>query len=125
MVSLFYESIQKRCGNVAICIAYGPASGGKSNAVKVALSVCGNLDSGYVTYLSESSARKKLGSALPFVYDDPNSTEDKFKRMLITAVGGAAQENQRGRITPRCVPLVTANQFIVDNLTEDDPRWVV
>jgi len=93
--------------------------------VKVSLSVCGNLESGYLTYLSESSARRRLGSSLPFAYDDPNGTEEKFKRMLITAFGGAGQENQRGCgcVTPRCVPLVTANEFIIDNLTEDDPRY--
>ncbi len=94
IISLFYESVQKRCGNVAICIAYGPVSGGKSNAVKVALSACGSLESGYLTYLSESSARKKLGSSMPFAYDDPNTTDDKFKSMLITAFGGAGVENQ-------------------------------
>ena len=43
--------------------------------------------------------------------------------MLITAFGGAGQEDQRGRVTPRCVPLVTANESIIDNLTEDDPRY--
>lgn len=122
MLSLFYEGIQKRCGSVAISIAYGPASGGKTNAVKVAVAACGNTENGVVAYLSESLARKRLGSSLPFSYDDPSSTEDKFKRMLITAFGGAGQENHQGRISPRCVPLVTANQFIIDALTEDDPR---
>ena len=75
-----------------------------------------------VAYVSESSARKKLGSSLPFAYDDPSSTEDKFKRMLITAFGGASQENSQGNIAPRCVPLVIANVFIIDALTDDDPR---
>ena len=86
------------------------------------MAACGNPENGVVTYLSDSLAQKKLGSSLPFAYDDPSSTEDKFKHMLITAFGGAGQENQHGHISPRCVPLVTANQFIIDALTEDDPR---
>ncbi len=104
-------------------IAYGPPSGGKTNAVRLAVTACGN-PSGVVAYLSESLARKKLGSSLPFAYDDPSNTEDKFKRMLITAFGGGMQENQQGRVSPKCVPLITANQFVIDALTEDDPRLV-
>ena len=46
IISLFYEGIQKRCGSVAVCIAYGPVSGGKSNAVKMALALCANVDRG-------------------------------------------------------------------------------
>ena len=70
--------------------------------MNVSLSVCGNLlvESGYLTYLSHSSARRRLESSLPFVYDDPNKTEKEFKRMLMTAFGGAGQENQHGRVTP-------------------------
>ena len=71
IISLFYDSIQKRCGSVAVCIAYGHVSGGKSLSVKMALAVCANLEKGYVTYISESSGRKKLGSGLPFAIDDP------------------------------------------------------
>ena len=34
--------------------------------------------------------------------------------MLITAFGGASQENCQGNIAPQCVPLVTDNVFITD-----------
>ena len=29
VISLFYEGVQRRCGSVAISIAYGPPSGGR------------------------------------------------------------------------------------------------
>ena len=122
IISLFYEGIQKRCGSVAVCIAYGHVSGGKSNAVKMALALCANLERGYLTYISESSGRKKLGCGLPFAIDDPTKSHEKFKEMLIQAFGGATMENEKGVVVPKCVPLVTANQFIVDALTSDDPR---
>lgn len=123
IISLFYEGIQRRCGSVAVCIAYGQVSGGKSNAVKMALALCANLERWYLTYISESSGRKKLGCGLPFAIDDPTKSHDKFKEMLIQAFGGATMENEKGVVVPKCVPLVTANQFIVDALTSDDPRW--
>jgi len=119
VLSLYYEAVQKRCGSVAISIAYGPPSGGKTNAVKLVVASCGN-PGGVVGYLSESSARKKLGSSLPFAYDDPSNTEESFKRML--AFGGTIQENQQGKVSAKCVPLITANEFVIDSLTEDDPR---
>lgn len=122
IISLFYDSIQKRCGSVAVFIAYGHISGGKSLSVKMALAMCANLEKGYVTYISESSGRKKLGSGLPFVIDDPSKNLDKFKEMLILAFGGATLENEKGSISTKCVPLITANQFIIDALTSDDPR---
>ena len=107
---------------MAVCIAYGHVSGGKSNSVKMAVAVCANLEKGYVTYISESSGRKKLGSGLPFAIDDPSKSQDKFKEMLIQTYGGATMENEKGVITPKCVPLITANEFIIDALTSDDPR---
>ena len=99
VITIFYESIQSCCGSVAICVAYGPPpSGGKTNAVRAAVSACGTPDGGVMAYLSESSTRHKLGMSLPFGLDNPSSTEEKLKKMLITAFGGAVQENQRGTI---------------------------
>ena len=41
---------------------------------------------------------------------------------MIQAFGGATMKNEKGVVVPKCVPLVTANEFIVDALTSDDPR---
>ena len=90
--------------------------------MKIALAVCGNLEKGVVTYLSASSTRTKMGASLPFAYDDPSNSEAKFKQMIIEAFGGASVEHARQQMTARCVPLITANEFIIDKLTADEPR---
>ena len=74
------------------------------------------------TYLSSSSTRTKMGGSLPFAYDDPSNSEMKFKQMIIEAFGGAGVEDARKQITARCVPLITANEFIMDKLSADEPR---
>ena len=119
---MHYESVYKRCGSVAIPVVYGRHSRGKSNFVKIALAVCGNLEKGLATYLSASSTRTKLEGSLPFAIDDPSNSEGKFKQMIIEAFGGASVENARRQLIARCVPLITANEFIVDKLSADEPR---
>lgn len=54
IISLFYESVQKRLGSVGIHIAYGGISRGKTTAAKIALAVCCNLQKGYTISLSVS-----------------------------------------------------------------------
>ena len=122
ILSLHYESGFKRCGSVAVPVVYGRHSQGKSNFVKIALAVCGNLEKGLATYLSTSSTRAKMRGSLPFAYDDPSTNEVKFKQMIIEAFGGASVENARQQMRARCVPLITANEFIIDKLTADEPR---
>ena len=118
VISLFYEGIQRRCGSVAISIAYGPPSGGKTNAVRLAVTACL-----WKSKRSSSLPVRELSKKETWIFtsfclcDDPSNTEDKFKRMLITAFGGGMQENQQGRVSPKCVPLITANQFVIDALT--------
>ena len=121
MISLFYESVLQMCGSVAVHIAYGDISRGKTNATKVALAAACNLEKGFQTYLSDSIARQHLGGALPFVYDDPSEIS-LLKQLLINAFGGAEMFTQRNHFTSRCVPIVTANTFAVDELTESDSR---
>ena len=87
MVSLFYESMQRRFGSVGIHVAFGPNSRGKSSATKIALAACCSYPKGYTSDLSESLARRYLQGAIPFVYDDP-SNEKVFKDLLMNAFGG-------------------------------------
>lgn len=121
MISMYYESLLKLLGNVAIHIAFGDVSRGKSNAARVALSAAGNLKNGFQTFISESIARLHLSGALPFVFDDPSDITI-LKQMLINAYGGADMATQRGRFSARCVPIITSNTFALDELTQSDPR---
>ena len=107
---------------MAVPVVYGRHSRGKSNFVKIALAVCGNLEKGLATYLSASSTWTKLGGSVPFAYNDPSNSEVKFKQMIIEAFGGASVEHARKQLTARCVPLITANDFVVDKLSADEPR---
>lgn len=66
-----------------------------------------------------------MGGSLPFAYDDPSNSEVKFKQMLIEAFGGGSMENSRSQISARCVPLISANEFILDRLTADEPRYTI
>ena len=109
------------CGSVAVQIAFGEISRGKSNAAKIALAAACNLQHGFQTYLSDSVARQHLSGALPFVLDDP-SNNTILKQILINAFGGAEMATQRSHFSARCVPIITANTFAVDELTEVDPR---
>ena len=121
MISLFYESVLNLLGSVAIHIAYGDVSRGKSNAARVALASSCNLSMGFQTYLTDSIARHHLGGALPFVFDDPSDT-NTLKQMLINAFGGADMATQQSHFSARCVPIITANSFAVDELTSADAR---
>ena len=79
------------CGSVAIHIAYGDVSRGKSNAVKLALATCCNYPKGYLTRLSESMARRFLSGALPFANDE------LVKQLLINAFGGAGMGTEHSQ----------------------------
>ena len=96
ILSLFYESIQKRCGSVAIPIVFGNISTGKSNMLRMAVAMCNNLERGFTSHLTESSGHHKLAGSLPFVYDDPSN----FKQLLVEAFSGATMENQHEILVP-------------------------
>ena len=98
-------------------MAYGGISHGKTNALKIALAASANFPAGYTTYLSESTSRHYLASAMPFGYDDP-SNADVLWQLLINAIMG----HEHGMLRAHCVPLITANQFIVNTLIEAEAR---
>ena len=119
VISLFYESMQRRFGSVGIHVAFGPISRGKSNATKIALAACCSYPKGYTSDLSDSLAR--LQGAIPFVYDD-HSNEKLIKDLLMNAFGGAEMGTSRGQSAARCAPIVTANNFVVKDLSQDN-EW--
>lgn len=114
--------MHRRCGSVAIAIVYSSISKGKSN-LKIALAVCNNMEKGFISHLTESSSRQKIGGSLPFVYDDPSvNSATKLKQMIIEAYGGGVMENRKEQLAAQCAPLISANLDVVDKLTADVPR---
>lgn len=121
-MSLNYERVQKLCGSVAVHIAYGGVSKGKSMAVKLALAACCNYPGDYLTHLTESLARRFLGGALPLVYDDPENA-DLVKQFLIIAFGGAGTGTEHSKFHARCSPLITANEHVIEQLSMAETRY--
>ena len=122
MISMVYSSIIKRVGSVAIPIAFSSISRGKSNCSKVAIAMCGNYPKGCVIHLSESHARSYLSSGLPFLYDDPSS-DTVLKPLLMNAFGGAEMGTSRNQHAANCGPIVTANEYIIEQLSLADERY--
>ena len=80
------------------------------------------MEDSLVTYLTSSSSRSRLKASIPFAYDDPSNTTTQFKQIIIEAFGGAGVEHAREKLKARCVPLITANEFVVNKLAADEPR---
>lgn len=111
-------------GSVAIPIAYSSISRGKSNSSKVAIALCGNYPKGYTIYLTESHARSYLSCGLPFLYDDPSS-DAVLKPLLMNAFSGAEMDTSKRQSVAHCSPLVTANEHIIQKLSQADDRSVI
>ena len=103
-------------------VGYSSISRGKSNCSKVAIAMCGNYPKGCISHLSESHARAYLASGLPFLYDDPSS-DTVLKPLLMNAFGGAEMATSRNQLVANCGPLVTANEYIIEQLSISDERY--
>ena len=111
----------KRFQSVAIHIAVSAVSKGKSLCAKLATASVGNYPAGYTVHLTKSRSRLYLSGGLSFLYDDPSDV-DVLKEMLIDAYGGARMSDQHKEQKANCTPLITANEFIVDDLSKADDR---
>lgn len=105
-------------------MAVSAVSRGKSNCAKVAIAALGNYPSGFTVHLTKSMSRSYLGGGLPFLYDDPSSV-DVLKEILIDAFGGARMSDQHKDQCANCTPLVTVNEFVVDELSKADDRYII
>ena len=118
---MMHTTILKRFGSLAINVAVGGISRGKSLCAKLAVASVGNYPSGYCIHLTESKARSHLSGALPFLYDDPSKIA-VLKPLLMNSFGGAKMSTKREELVARCVPLVTANEHVLDSLSKEDVK---
>ena len=121
IISMHYPTVMRRCGSVGIPLAFGPISRGKTIMAKLAVAMCGNYPKGYTCYLSPSMARSHLSGGLPFIFDDPDN-DFVIKSLLTNAFGGAEMGTQRSQFSARCTPLVTVNEYIIDQLMLQDEK---
>ena len=91
---------------------------GKSPCAKLAVASVGNYPIGYCIHLTESKARSHLTGALPFLYDDI----DVLKPLLMNSFGVAKMSTEREDLEAHCVPLVTANDHVLDSLSKEDVK---
>ena len=68
--------------------------------------------------MTESLKQQLLANGLAFAYDDPTNVA-----MLINAFGGAGMGTQCSHGSARCTPLVTANTFVIDEISEAETRY--
>lgn len=104
-----------------VSIVYGKSNRGKSKAAKLAVAACGN-PAGVYTDITPAAARKLLGTAAPFVLDDPDDPAI-VRELLIATFGGAELGNAHALVKPRTAPIITANLFIIESLSEDEERY--
>lgn len=90
MLSFVYESVISRFGALALDLAVGSVSRGKSNAAKLVIAACCNYPKGYMQSMNDSLAHKSLQGALPFAYDDPDN-EDILKPLRWAQAGSNFQ----------------------------------
>lgn len=122
VLSVFYEQLMSEYDLVPITIAYGSSNRGKSKAAKLAVAACGNPQ-GVYTDITPAAARKLLGTAAPFLLDDPDDTAI-LRELLITTFGGAELGTAHALVKPRTAPIITANLYIIESLSEDEERYM-
>ncbi len=121
ILSMRYEAVMSCGGAVVIVVATSSISRGKTNGAKVAIAMYGNYPKGCSGFHTDSMARSHLGGALPFLYDDPSS-DSVLKPLMMNSFGGVEMGTRRAQFSARCSPIVTCNEFIIDNLSKPDDR---
>ena len=119
-MGIFYEELINKFDSLPLPIAYGPPNSGKSKAAKLAVAACGN-SKGVYTEITSAVGRKLLAQPTPFVYDDPNDPS-LLKELLIAAFGGSEVGTSHLLNHSRTIPIITANNFIIENLSLDE-EW--
>ena len=111
-----YEDIIAKFGALALHVAVGEVSRGKTNATKLAIAACCNFPRGHLQYMTVSLARDFLRGALPFAYNDPDNDEI-LKPLLMNSFGGAEMGTSKDQFSAHCSPLATANNNIIEDLS--------
>lgn len=120
-MGIFYEELLSKFDSLPLPIAYGPPNRGKSKSAKLAVAACGNAK-GVYTEITSAVGRRLLSQPTPFVYDDPNDP-NLLKELLIAAFGGSEVGTSHALDHSRTIPIITANQFIIENLSVDEERY--
>lgn len=122
VISLIYEKIVSIFGHCFIPIAYGAKNMGKTTASEVCVAAVGQQE-GTIKDITDAQLNRMLWAGLPFVYDDPSDVK-QLKPLLMKAFGGGVIGSSRMATGSRTVPVVCANDFIVQALCQEEERYV-
>lgn len=122
IISMNHEMMVSQCGSVGVAVATSSISRGKTNLAKLAVGCCGNYPKGCLTYMTDSMARVHLSGNLPFLYDDPDD-DIVLKPLLMNAFSATEIGTRRCQFTPRCTPIITCNEHVIDSLAKADDRY--
>ena len=122
ILSLFYEKSVEMYINCFIPIAFGAKNRGKTIASEVCVSVVGQRGKP-VKDITDAELNKMLWAGLPFVYDDPSDIR-QLKTILMNCFGGGILGSAKMTSSTRTVPIVCANDFIVQAIAQEEERYV-
>ena len=121
-MSLMYESVVKTYGNCYIPIAFGAKNRGKTVSSEVCVASVGQRGR-VVKDITDAQLNRLLWAGLPFVYDDPSDVR-QLKTLLMNCFGGGIIGSAKMTSSTRTVPIVCANNFIVQALAQEEERYV-
>ena len=121
-MSLIYESVVKTYGNCYIPLAFGAKNKGKTLSSEVCVAAVGQRGQ-VVKDITDAQLNRMLWAGLPFVYDDPSDIK-QLKTILMNCFGGGIIGSSKMTSSTRTVPIVCANNFIVQALAQEEERYV-
>ena len=121
VISLMYKYVVSKYKNCHIPIAFGAKNMGKTTASDICVAAVGQQTSA-IKDITDAQVVKMLWAGLPFVYDDPSDLK-QMKSMIMNAFGGGVIGSSRLAMSAGTAPLVCANEFIVQALSQEEDRY--
>ena len=121
MISLMYKYVVGKYNNCHIPIAFGTKNMGKTTASDIRVSAISKQTSA-IKDITDAQVAKILWAGLPLVYDDPSNLK-QMKTMIMNAFGRGIIGSSCLAMSAGTVPLVCANEFIVQALSQEEDRY--
>lgn len=121
MISLMYKYVVDKYNNCHIPIAFGKKNMGKTTALDICVPAVGQQTSA-IKDITDAQVVKMLWAGLPFMCDDPSDLK-QMKTMIMNAFSGGIIGSSRLAMSAGTVPLVCANEFIVQALSQEEDRY--
>ena len=94
---------------------------GENNRSEVCVAAVGRQE-GTIEDITDVQLHRILWAGLPFVYDDPSNVK-QLKPLLMKAFGRGVIGSSKMATGSRTVPVICANDFIVQALSQEEERY--